>query len=201
MTTLNQTFPERHVAVIIGSVRPDNYTEKAVRVVADELERQDIVVDLIDPARIDLPLPGVAVTTDDPERLRAIIKEATAVVIATPEYHGSFSSVTKLVIENLGFPSVLAGKPVALVGVAAGAIGAIKSLEALRGVCSHVGAIVLPGPVSVARVREVFDENGAIVDEQVEKQLRGVVTGLLNYVDQNICPRLTLEAMVREHAA
>ena len=35
----------------------------------------------------------------------------------------------KLVIENLGFPSVLAGKPVALLGMAAGAIGAIKSLE------------------------------------------------------------------------
>ena len=61
--------------------------------------------------------------------------------------------MTKLVIENLGFPSVLAGKPVALVGVAAGRIGAIKSLEQLRGVCSHVGALVLPGAVSVAGVR------------------------------------------------
>ena len=47
-------------------------------------------------------------------------------------------------IENMGFPSVLAGKPVSLLGVAAGRIGAIKSLESLRGVCSHIGAIVLP---------------------------------------------------------
>ena len=34
------------------------------------------------------------------------------VVLATPEYHGSFSSVMKLMIENLGFPSVLEGKSV-----------------------------------------------------------------------------------------
>ena len=80
------------------------------------------------------------------------VSRATGVIFATPEYHGSFSSVTKLAIENLGFPSVISGKPVALLGVAAGAIGAIKSLEQLRGVCSHVGAIVLPGPVSVAGV-------------------------------------------------
>ncbi len=31
----------------------------------------------------------------------------------------------KLVIENLGHPSVLSGKPVALLGVASGAIGAV----------------------------------------------------------------------------
>jgi NAD(P)H-dependent FMN reductase len=35
-------------------------------------------------------------------------KVAAAIVLATPEYHGSFSSVLKLVIENLGFPSALA---------------------------------------------------------------------------------------------
>jgi len=40
--------------------------------------------------------------------------------LATPEYDGSLSSVMKLVIENLGFPSVLAGKPVALMGVGGG---------------------------------------------------------------------------------
>ena len=43
-------------------------------------------------------------------------RDATGLVFATPEYHGTYSSVTKLIIENLGFPSVLATKPVALLG-------------------------------------------------------------------------------------
>jgi FMN reductase len=47
----------------------------------------------------------------------------------------------KLAIDNLGFPSMLSGKPISLLGVAAGVIGAIKSLEELRGICSHVGAV------------------------------------------------------------
>ena len=42
-----------------------------------------------------------------------------ALVLSTPEYHVSFSSVIKLVLENLGFPSVLSGKPIVLLGVAA----------------------------------------------------------------------------------
>jgi FMN reductase len=129
--------------------------------------------------------------------MRSAVKAATGVILATPEYHGSFSSVLKLAIENLGFPSVLAGKPIALLGVAAGQIGAIKSLEHLRSVCSHVGAIVLPGPVSVAGVNKLFDADGNCLDPSVEKRVRGTATGLLNYIQANICPRFALEEMVR----
>jgi FMN reductase len=106
--------------------------------------------------------------------------------------------MAKLIIENLGFPSVLAGKPVALVGVAAGRIGAIKALEHLRSVLSHIGAIVLPGPVSVAGVQQVFDDKGRCLDENIETLVRGVATNLIDYIDSNICPRMALERMVRE---
>ena len=103
-----------------------------------------------------------------------------------------------MVIENLGFPSALAGKPVALVGVAAGRIGAIKSLEQLRGVCSHVGALVLPGAVSIAGVRGAFDEDGNCIDQDVEETLRGVAGSLLEFIANYVCPKFALEAMVRE---
>ncbi len=104
-------------------------------------------------------------------------------------------------IENLGFPSVLSGKPVALLGVAAGQIGAIKSLEQLRSICSHIGAIVLPGPVSVPNVQKVFDEEGTCLDKSVEKRIRGLSSDLMNYINNNICPGHALEAMVRQKAS
>jgi NAD(P)H-dependent FMN reductase len=188
------------VSAVIGTARPGNYTSKAVHLVVDEIENhRNYSCEIIDPARLELPGPG-ADTSEDAQCLRETIGESIGVVLATPEYHGSFSSTIKLVIENLGFPSVLAGKPVALLGVAAGSIGAIKSLEALRGVCSHVGAIVLPGPVSVARVQEVFDEEGNCLDEAVEQQVRGLGTGLIGYIDRHVCPARSLEGMVRAGA-
>ena len=102
-----------------------------------------------------------------------------------------------MLIEHLGYPSMLSAKPIALLGVAAGAIGAIKSLEHLRSVCSHIGGIVLPGPVSVAGVHKVFDEEGNCLDPSVEKRLRGLGRNLTDYIRQNICPRIALEQMVR----
>jgi len=187
-----------HIVAIRGSVRPGNYTAKALDLVVDELQNLEYCsCDLVDPAELKLSFPGLGQDSDDGSKLRELVSQATGVILSTPEYHGGYSSVIKLVIENLGFPSVLAGKPVALLGVAAGQIGAIKSLESLRGVASHVGAIVLPGPVSVARVQQVFDQDGKCLDETMEKVIRSVGTNLIRYIQDNICPRMTLEAMVR----
>ena len=98
--------------------------------VVDELRKHPKVsVEEVHPAELNLPFPGTDPNSPATRKLQQIVGQATGVVLVTPEYHGSFSSVMKLVIENLGFPSVLAGKPVALLGVAAGTIGAIKSLE------------------------------------------------------------------------
>jgi chromate reductase, NAD(P)H dehydrogenase (quinone) len=187
------------IATVTGSVRPGNFTSKALALVQDEIrDHRDITLDVIDPARMRLPLPGTDTGSVEMKALRKVISRATGIVLATPEYHGSISSVLKLVIENLGFPSTLAGKPVALLGVAAGEIGAVKSLEQLRSICSHVGAIVLPGPVSVPGVNRVFDDEGHCLDEAIERRIRGVATGLIDHIHGAICPRITLERMARE---
>lgn len=185
------------IATILGTVRPGNFTGKALNLVNDELQRSGAVVESFDPAQMTLGFPGQP-ATGDAKRMQGAILGASGLVLATPEYHGSFSSMLKLMIENMGFPSAMSGKPVALLGVASGRIGAIKSLEQLRGVCSHVGSIVLPGPVSVAGVNKLFDDEGNCLDEATEKRVRGVATHLLDYLQQNVCPRMALEAMVRE---
>jgi len=188
-----------HIVGILGSVRPGNYTAKAFALVADEIRRNrpDVSLEVIDPGSLKLPFPGMRTDPHDAAALREAVSKATGVILATPEYHGSFSAMMKLVIENLGFPSVLAAKPVSLLGVAAGEIGAIKSLEALGGVCHHVGAIVLPGTVSVGGVQQVFDEAGNCRNPVVEKRIRSIATNLLDYIAGAICPRIALEAMVR----
>jgi NAD(P)H-dependent FMN reductase len=186
----------RSIVSISATSRPDNYTSRALAVVNDELARRGSSPIVFDARELTLSFPGHP-PTEDAQRLRSEVEGAGGVIIATPEYHGGFSALTKLIIENLGFPSMLSGKPVGLVGVAAGRIGAIKSLEQLRGVCAHVGAIVLPGSVSVAGVRGAFDDDGHCTDERVEDSLRGMATSLLDFIEQYVCPKYALEAAVR----
>lgn len=186
------------VAAVIGSVRKGNYTASAVRLVADEFvaSHPEVTFDIIDPAGLQLPGPGLE-EDGDAQKIRDVLNPASAIVLATPEYHGSYSSVIKLVIENLGFPSGLSGKPVAMLGVAAGRIGAIKSLEHLSSVVTHVGGHVLPGFVSVASVQDVFDEAGNCTDAATEARVRGLATSVMDYLHRFVCPGLSMETVVR----
>ena len=186
------------IVIVNGSARPGNYTAMASALVADEFRKNGVSVEVVNPGELALPLPGTDINHPEAVRLKSMVAGAAAVVLATPEYHGSFSSVIKLAIENMGFPSALAGKPVALLGVAAGAIGAIKSLEALRGIISHVGGLALPMPVSVANVQKVFDAQGHCLDPAMEKYIRRVATTVLDYLKQHVCPLYTLERVLRE---
>ena len=73
------------------------------------------------------------------------------------------------------------GKPVSLIGVASGVLGAVKSLEHLRSVCSHIGGFTLPRVVSIANVEDKFDEQGNCNDQGAEKEIRSVAKNLINY--------------------
>ncbi len=186
------------IATISGSAQKNNNTEKALALVHDELRQTGLVEILeIKPRELRLSIPGMEVDGADHEQLQTQIRAADGVILATPEYHGSFSSLMKLTIENLGYPSALKGKPVGLLGVAGGQIGAVKSLEHLRSVCSHVGALVLPGSISIHHIRAVFDENGKCRDEKAGASIRKVGSQMLQYIVDTSCPNRSFEEMIR----
>ncbi|MEO7191913.1 MAG: NAD(P)H-dependent oxidoreductase [Vicinamibacterales bacterium] len=186
------------IVAVNGTSRPGNYTSHALAVTVDELRARGHVVHVIEARDLTLAFPGFP-ATDDARRIQAAIRTCHGVVLATPEYHGTFCAMTKLIIENLGFPSALAEKPAALIGVASGRIGAIKALEHLKGVLAHVGALVVPGSMSVSGVQAAFDAaTGACIDPNAETALRGVATSLLTFMQNYVCPRFILEQQVRD---
>jgi chromate reductase, NAD(P)H dehydrogenase (quinone) len=187
------------IATILGSLNKNGSCAHALNIIHDELRKhENIELVVIDPNDYTLPFPGQSIANSDEKKLQQFLSDADGIIISTPEYHGSFSSIVKLLIENLGFPSVLSGKPVSLLGVAGGSIGAIKSLEQLRSVCSHVGSIVLPGPVSIPNVHSVFDKDGNCLDVKAEKRLRTLASEMIKYAEKHICPEHALEEQVRE---
>jgi chromate reductase len=186
-----------NIVCIVGNRRPDNYTAKALAVVAAALKRGGANVTTLDGRELDLSFPGEP-ETEDAKRLKTEIAAADAVVFATPEYHGTFSAYAKLIIENLGYPSVLKNKPVALLGVASGRIGAIKSLEQLRNTCAHNEAIVTPGSISLSNIRKAFDEDNNCTEPHTEKALNDLAENLLSFLHNFVRPRQVLEEMIRE---
>lgn len=116
--------------------------------------------------------------TDGPEqqssdvlRLRRDVRAADGIILATPEYHGSFSGILKNAIDLMGFEE-FEGKMLGLVGVSGGRMGAFDALNALRNVGRALHAWVLPQQVSIPEVSSVFDNDGRVRDSRLGQRLR-----------------------------
>ena len=161
-----------------GSRRPGNNTDKALRLAVEELTAGGGRVDRVHLGELRLPLPGEPSDSPDPEALRQKVLGADGILIATPEYHGSISSTLKLAIDNLGFPSTLEGKTIAILGVAMGP-SADNALGHLRHILTHIGGKVLPEQTSIGGVHKKFGEDGRCLDPEAEAGIRRVARALL----------------------
>lgn len=179
--------PTIHLVAVAGSVRRDGNTRRFLDLLVDVLKSYPgVSVDCIDPVEYDLAFPGEPEAVTLQESLMERCRDADGFVLSTPEYHGSYSSVLKVLIDNMGYPSIMEGKPISLLGIAAGRLGAIKALEHLRSVSSHLGAIVLPYPVSVAEAHTKLDADGRCIDEDLTALIEKCAEQLVQYTRAHV---------------
>ena len=117
------------------------------------------------------------------EELRAAVREADGLLLATPEYNRGTSGVLKNAIDWLSRPalvSVLRWKPAAVVGATTGRGGTRRAQEQVREALLFPGAVVVEGPeVAVALARDMFaEEGGQLVDEATRMALAGLLRSL-----------------------
>lgn len=170
------------IALINSSVQKRNYTGFTLQIIKEELEKNGFSVIDIKLKDFKLPFPGEEIDNDNSEEMRDLLKSADAYLVGCPEYNGSFTAKLKLMVENAGFPSLLKGKPLGLVGIASGVLGATKSLEQQRVMFSHLGSFVLPRVVSIPQIEKKFDEAGNCSDEKTEKDIKMAAQNMSDFL-------------------
>jgi chromate reductase, NAD(P)H dehydrogenase (quinone) len=120
---------------------------------------------------------------EEVDRIRAAVREADGLLLATPEYNRGTSGVLKNAIDWLSRPalvSVLRWKPVAVIGASTGRGGTRRAQQQVREALHFPGAEVVDGPeVAIALARDSFDEEGGqLVDEAAREALAGLLEAL-----------------------
>ncbi|BDI23658.1 FMN reductase [Herbiconiux sp. L3-i23] len=164
------------IMVIVGSVRPGRIGPPIAEWVTDELGlRDDIDIDLVDLAELDLPLmnePNHPVlrryTFDHTIAWSERVEQADAFVFVTPEYNHSFSPALKNALDYLNHE--WRRKPVTFVsygGVSAGTRGVV----ALKPVVTGLGLVPTLLNVEINFPGNQLDDDGAFrpTDSQRER--------------------------------
>ena len=175
------------VLAISGSLRRDSANTRLLRAAAEEAP-DDVEVVVWDGLREIPPydqdddvVPGPPAV----EAFKAAVRDADAVLVATPEYNFSVPGTLKNAVDWASRPlatNVFRNKPVAVIGASSGMFGAVWSQAELRKILGQaMGAKVADVEVAVGRAFDKFDEDGRLVDDDVREQLRntlGVLGGV-----------------------
>jgi chromate reductase, NAD(P)H dehydrogenase (quinone) len=157
------------VVGLAGSLRRASYNRALLRAAA-ELGAPTLHVVIHDLSPI--PLYNADVETERVPgpvvELRTAVRQADALLIATPEYNHGVPGVLKNTIDWLSRPpreSALNGKVAAIMGASPGMTGTARSQSQLRQAFVFTNTYALLQPeVLVARAHEKFDAEGRLTD-------------------------------------
>ena len=166
-----------NILAVVGSLQRDSVTRVVVRHVARQLEAAGCVVDVLDLEKEPLALYNPDVAHDLPgyAELQARVHQADAIILGSPDYHGSISGAIKNFLDH--FWREFTGKLFATI-VASHEKG-LTATDQLRTVARQCYAWTLPYGVSVLEDADVKD--GQIVSEALQQRLEMLVRDLRVY--------------------
>ena len=171
--------------IISGTDRPNSNALRVSKYVQGKYQEEGISADIIDLQ--DFPLDrvvggkyGVELPAVDNFVEQAVTGDG--LVVVCPEYNGGYPGILKLFIDYLPFPSSLDKKPIALIGEANGAFGAMRAVEQLQQVFGYRNAHIFPERVFISRVNENFDDEKGIRDQFQQQLLEDQINGFPDFV-------------------
>jgi chromate reductase len=173
---------------VCGSLRQGSFNHAALNT-AIELRPAGMEVTVADISGIPLYNEDVRAQGFPPsvETLRQQIKAADALLIACPEYNYSMSGVLKNAIDWASRPpdQPFAGKPVAILGAAAGMAGGARAQLHLRHSCVFLDMHPLNKPeVLIFQAQNKFDANGKLTDDVARGLIGDLMAALLRWTRQ-----------------
>lgn len=175
-----------HVVAICGSLGEESTTRLALETALVGVGKAGGTGELLDLREFDLPMfdPSNRSAGDAPE-LKRRVREADAVLLGTPVYHGSYSSPLKTALDYCGFDE-FEGKTVGLLAVAGGRFP-VTAMDHLRSVCRSLDAWVLPYEAAVPSSHSAV-MNGAFTDAELETRVVALGRQLVRYSHIEACP-------------
>ena len=179
------------ILAFAGSLRKGSYTKALVRA-AVEIAPQSVAMEVFD-------LDGIPPFNQDIEKtpLTAVvefkqkIRNADALLIATPEYNYSIPGVLKNAIDWASRPygdNALADKPVAIMSASTGMLGGARAQYHLRQSFVFLNMHPVNKPeVILPFAAQNVDTNGKLTNEQTKTLIKQLIEALVEWTNKLNC--------------
>lgn len=180
------------ILAIAGSLRRESYNRFLLQS-ARELAPRNLHIEIYDRLHEIPPFNEDVEKNGDPDPVRSLkarIRVADAILIATPEYNYSIPGVLKNAIDWASRPpyqSVLNRKLCGMIGASMGWGGTVRAQLALRQSLLFTDTqIMLQPELMISAAHEKFRPDGRLIDEMSRKHLEKYLAAFESWVRSNI---------------
>ena len=188
---MSATLSATQVLVFAGSLRSGSYNKLLAKEAAEMARAEGADVLYIDLKDFPMPfydadLEAVEGLPENVKRLRALMIASDAVIIASPQYNESVSSVLKNALDwasrgerGQASKAAFKGKKFAIMSASPRKKGGAKGLAHLRLILEDCGADVIESQVSIRFADKAFDAQGHLIDPESAALLQQEIHALL----------------------
>lgn len=171
--------------IISGTDRPNSNALRVSQYIQKKYRQQGCDPDIIDLQQFPLADVQGGRYGDALPRVDAFVGqavEADGLVIVCPEYNGGYPGILKMFIDYMPFPESLDKKPIAFIGEANGAFGAMRAVEQLQQVVGYRNAHIFPERVFISRVNNNFEKSEGIKNEMQQQLLDSQIENFPRFI-------------------
>ncbi len=165
---------------ICGTYSLDSANGRMLEIVSDLLIDHDIDWIVWDNQANPLPFVGEEGCWDHPnvKKYKELANSVDAFVLSSPEYHGTMSGVMKNSLDWLSFDQT-SGKVFGFISTLGGQANT-TTLNHMRVVSRWIHGISIPEQLVVAKVKNVFDDEGNISDQDLNNRIEKFANSLVS---------------------
>ncbi|ELR72494.1 Putative flavoprotein [Fulvivirga imtechensis AK7] len=156
------------IAIILGSVRKERQSHRLAFFLENQLANRGMDINVIDMANTPLPVFGQKGVDDSAvEEVGKILQESDALIIVTPEYHGSYSGALKNMLDY--YWAEFKKKPIGVAAASGGKMAGINASTQLQHVILSLGAYALPLKLLVPEIQKAFNDSFEPLNETIAR--------------------------------
>lgn len=174
-----------------GTLAQNSSTAKLLKHALNMCEQAGAETRLFTANALELPFyaPGRGLASVAAANLVTAMREADAIILSSPGYHGSISGLIK---NALDYTEEMAddprpyfdGLPVGLIAAGSGWQGANTTVAALRSIVHALRGWPTPLAVALNSRQPLFDAEGHLIATQVDEQLRAMASQVMGFLQR-----------------
>ena len=167
------------IVIILSAIREERKSQNLAKFLLKKMNER-VSTELIDLKKINLPIFGTQPEShENIEIVRDILIKSDGIIFISPEYHQTYTSTLKNMVEY--YLVEFTKKPIGVATTSAGKFGGVQASIHLQSLVLALGAYPIPTRLLIPEIQNAFNAKNEPANADIEKNIDYFIDEFLDF--------------------